>query len=363
MSSTAVNPVAITPSQSIHSANTCFEASSRPISRRNAPKDAEGNIIPHRSRWAYSTASVIPGSWGSKSTSWLIIGTFIVWQSSDFARRLYIDLDATYGVYAVNVWGTFIVTSVFFWLWGGIFAAADLTSRPKWLFKYKTQPFIRVSAREYLSICFVSLRNQVLVALPLTFFMAFVNKPRPVNPSALPGPVQTFATIIFDMMCTEFGFYYIHRFFHSKALYARFHKRHHEFTAPVGLASTYCTITEHVFSNLVPNSLGILMVPHHWSQQVFTLVFLEFGTICSHSGYNIPGLPSNLQHDFHHFAFDENFGPMGFLDALHKTNKKYTATMAEAMARTNGDEERARTIVLERLACLETEADKLKKLK
>lgn len=51
-------------------------------------------------------------------------------------------------------------------------------------------------------------------------------------------------------------------------------------------------------------------------------LLLEFGTICAHSGYSIPGLPSNLQHDFHHFAFDENFGPTGLLDAFHGINKK-----------------------------------------
>jgi methylsterol monooxygenase len=123
----------------------------------------------------------------------------------------------------------------------------------------------------------------------------------------------------------------------------------------VGIAATYCTVTEHVFSNLLPNALGAMIVRHHWSQTVFTFLFLEFGTICVHSGYNIPWLHSNLQHDFHHFAFDENFGPTGWLDAFHSTNKKFRKTLAEAKTRTGGDDEKARQMVLERLATLEVQ--------
>jgi fatty acid hydroxylase domain-containing protein 2 len=85
---------------------------------------------------------------------------------------------------------------------------------------------------------------------------------------------------------------------------------------------------------------------------VFTLLLLEFSTICSHSGYNLAPLPSNLQHDFHHFAFDENFGPLGILDTLHGTNSRFKRTMQAALRRAEGDEEVARNAVLERLAQL-----------
>lgn len=323
---------------------------------RSIPTDLSGKPIPQSQRWAYSPSSFTNGDLLSIAANAAVIGAFISFNTSTTGHQFYTYLDTTYGAYKVNVWGTFIVTSVFFWAWAGLFALADLTGSPHWLFRYKTQPFARVSGAAYLRIAAVSLRNQVLVAFPMLLLSTHLGHAlHPVAPEYLPSPTTTLTTLLFDVACTEIGFYYIHRTLHHGSLYPLFHKQHHEFTAPVGLAATHCTATEHILSNLLPNALGTLLVRHHWSQAVFIFLFLEFNTICVHSGYNIPGLPSNLKHDFHHFAFTENFGPTGVLDMLHSTNRRFKSVMADAIARTGGDEERARVMVLERLARVEME--------
>lgn len=321
---------------------------------KGPPKDLSGNVIPHQDRWIYSTRSLANTKLKSITANAVLITAYVCFNGSAVGHRFYQYLDDEYGNFNVNVWVTFALTSVFFWAWASVFAIPDLTGWPGWLFKYKTQPFTRVSGYEYTRIAIVGLRNQVFCALPLLYLGAVFGPVRPVAPSELPSPVQAVATILYDIFCIEMGFYYVHRSFHSKALYPLFHKQHHEFTAPVGLASTYCTMTEHTLSNLMPSVIGFMLVPHHWSTSTFSLLLLTFSTICAHSGYNTPWLPSNLQHDFHHFAFNENFGPTGLFDTIHGTNSKFRRAMENARARVGGDEEKARQMVLERLAVLET---------
>jgi methylsterol monooxygenase len=46
-------------------------------------------------------------------------------------------------------------------------------------------------------------------------------------------------------------------------------------------------------------------------------------TCLSHSGYQLPFLGGNQDHDYHHSTAADNLGVTGVLDALYKTNVHY----------------------------------------
>ena len=80
-----------------------------------------------------------------------------MWLSTRRLRgyRFYSYLEDNFDEMTVNIWGSFIITTVFFWAWAAVFVIPDLTGWPKWLFRYKTQPFIRVGEREYAKIALI----------------------------------------------------------------------------------------------------------------------------------------------------------------------------------------------------------------
>jgi len=53
-------------------------------------------------------------------------------------------------------------------------------------------------------------------------------------------------------LVNDVGFYWTHRLLHSKALYKRFHKKHHTFRGSVGAAAEYAHPVEVILSNQIP---------------------------------------------------------------------------------------------------------------
>jgi len=222
-------------------------------------------------------------------------------------------------IVATNAWliGLFWFTC-FFYLF------VDVTGWPKSVLIYKVQPGHNepVETKKLINAIFTVLINQFIIDLPMTMlFHSWFGTPW--QTSELPNIFIFARDFIIFMLMDEVIFYYSHRLLHWGPLYKKIHKKHHEWTAPIGLVAHYAHPLEHIFSNSSPLLLmGFLLRSHLITRWIWYTLFLV-STVSHHSGYHLPLMPSPEFHDYHHMTFNHNFGSMGVLDNFHGTSKPY----------------------------------------
>ena len=109
-------------------------------------------------------------------------------------------------------------------------------------------------------------------------------------------------------------FYYAHRVLHTRWLFKRVHKKHHEYTEPNAIEAFYAHPLEHViimFCELFPAYLCRLPM---WVTVLWSLAVIA-NALAVHSGWWEFG----RSHDLHHKYFTVNFGGWEWLDRLHGT--------------------------------------------
>merc|ERR1719189_2287115 len=120
------------------------------------------------------------------------------------------------------------------------------------------------------------------------------------------------------LLVEEVMFFYVHRALHeNKQWYAKIHKLHHTWTAPVSFVAIYCHPLEHIASNLAPLVVGPVLCGSHIAA-ITVFFFLGYvHTTAVHCGYWL--CDDNGLHDEHHRKFTVNYGVMGLMDTWYGT--------------------------------------------
>lgn len=216
------------------------------------------------------------------------------------------------------IFGVFVLSNVPFGL-------LDLTGWPPSLLKYKIQEEkpVPVNWNTYRKTLKLTCFNGVVTS---SLFQLAIYPLSALRIScALPLP--SFTKVLWDLavcvVAVEILFYYMHRLFHHPKLYKLVHKIHHEWLAPVGVASIYCHPLEHAAVNLLPVLAGPILAGSHLSVAWLWFCLVVMSTTINHSGYHFPFLPSAESHDYHHAKFNQCYGVVGVLDYLHSTDAMF----------------------------------------
>ncbi|CAL1530902.1 unnamed protein product [Lymnaea stagnalis] len=242
----------------------------------------------------------------------------------------------------VSIVGSTIYTMGIFWSLNLFLTVLDLTGRPAAILRYKIQPDKNcpLTHTDLWRAVKVAVFNQTIVGVPFLCGLHIMMKRRGCSwsPEELPTATQALLEMAVFVFVEEISFYYAHRMLHHPRLYKHIHKKHHEWTAPIGIVSIYAHPVEHIFANLLPPALGPILMGSHMATAWLWWGVAILSTTIDHGGYRLPWFLSPDFHDYHHLKFNTNYGVIGLLDRLHGTDalfRKHISGETEADLKEN----------------------------
>lgn len=199
--------------------------------------------------------------------------------------------------------GTALWVAVLFCTVGGLYLYMDLTGKPKFMRKYKVQPGANEPVdvgKLKAGIKRISFNLFVIGGAMIALFLWALKWRGHQDTKTLPTMHRLILEIIFCGLVNEVMFYYSHRALHYGKLYKWIHKKHHEWTAPVGIVAMYCHPLEQIFSNVLPILTGLFICGSHLVTATIYFTIAILVTTNDHSGYHLPFLRSPEFHDYHH---------------------------------------------------------------
>ena len=222
---------------------------------------------------------------------------------------------------------TVLVQLIGFWLPATIYQLIDICF-PEFSRAHKHQPDPRRQpTRSQTLHCARYAFFMTLGDIALQFGIGYLTDFHPafvISPT-LPTLRESVRHFIYGNLAREVLGYYVHRLLHHPWFYARYHKLHHNFTAPIAFTGLYATPVEHFVSDFIPIVLPLAFVAryhepvHILSFNVFLISVLLVGT-AEHSGYDFVQPPVSKAHDLHHEKSNVNYGSLHFMDWLHGTD-------------------------------------------